>query len=154
MDAHTDWQREISEKIRGLKAVLSEREYKKRKLNNILRMIKRVADFSPTCEECHKFQTDITNLIHEMGSMAPATDKSKKSYRVRIKNITTHLIKKHKLSYTGQHIGLGLSIGIGIGVSIGSAMDNIAVGIGAGVGIGMAIGSALEANARKKGKVI
>jgi hypothetical protein len=113
-----------------------------------------VAEFSPTCEECHKFQTDITNLIHEMGSMAPATGEAKSSFRTRIKNITSHLSKKHKLSFQGQHIGLGLSIGIGIGVSIGSAVDNIAVGVGAGVAIGIAIGSALEANARRKGKVI
>jgi hypothetical protein len=117
-------------------------------------MIQKVAEFSPTCEECHKFQTDITNLIHEMGSMAPATGEAKSNYRTRIKSITTHLTKKHKLAFQGQHIGLGLSIGIGAGASLGSAMDNIALGVGAGVAIGIAIGSALEANARKKGKVI
>ena len=154
MDAHTDWQRITSERIRGLKAVLSEREYKKRKLDSVLRMTQKVAEFSSTCEECHRLQAEITDLIHEMGSMAPATGETKSNYRARIKNITTHLSKKHKLSYQGQYIGLGLSIGIGIGVSLGSAIDNIAVGIAAGVALGIAIGSALEANAKKKGKVI
>ena len=154
MDEHTVWLLDISERIRGLKAVLSEWEYKKRRLDYILRVTQKVADFSQTCEECRNFQAEITNLIHDMGSMAPATKKVKSNYRVKIKKISSHLAKIHKLSYKGQYIGLGLSIGIGIGASIGSAIDNTAVGIGAGVGIGIAIGSALEANARKKGKVI
>ncbi|MFC2165230.1 hypothetical protein ACFLT2_09570 [Acidobacteriota bacterium] len=71
MDAHKDWQSRISERIRGLKAVLSEREYKKRKLDYILRMTQRIATLSLSCEECQKHQSDITNLIYEMGSMAP-----------------------------------------------------------------------------------
>ena len=154
MDSQTAWQLDISERIRGLKAVLSKREYKKRRLDYILRVTKKVADFSQTCEECHNFQAEITNLIHEMGSMAPAAKKMKSIFRTKLKNMTTHLNKIHKLSNRGQYIGFSLSIGIGIGASIGSTMDNVAVGIGAGVGIGIAIGSALEANARKKGKAI
>jgi len=154
MDEHQDWLNRTSERIRGLKAVLSEREYKKRKLDRILRVTQRIADFSPTCEECHKYQDDITNFIYEMGSMAPASKQTKNNYRIKIKNITSHLSKKHKLSYKGQHLGFGLSVGIGIGVSIGSAMENIAIGVAIGVAIGLTVGSALEANARKKNKVI
>ena len=154
MEAHKDWLNRISKRIRGLKAVLSEQEYKKRKLDYILRLIQRIANFSPTCEECYKYQGEITNLINEMRTMAPSSNTAKRNNRTKIKTIVNHLSKKHKLSFPGQHIGFGLSIGIGIGVSAGSAMDNIAMGIGIGVGIGMAIGSALEANTRKKGKVI
>lgn len=154
MDAHKEWLNRTSERIRGLKAVLSTKEYRKRKLDYILRVTLRIANFSPTCEECQKYRGDITNFINEMGSMAPSSSTAKSNYRKKIKNITTHLSKKHKLSYSGQYIGFGLSLGVGIGVSAGSAMDNIALGIGIGVGIGLLIGSALETNARRKNKVI
>ncbi len=154
MGEHKDWQNRISERIRGLKAVLSEKEYKKRKLDYILRVTIRISNFSPTCEECQKYQGDITNIIHEMGSMAPSSSTAKGNYRKKTKTITSHLSKKHKLSFPGQYIGFGLSIGVGIGASAGSAMDNAAIGISIGVGLGLAFGSALEAKARKKGKVI
>lgn len=94
MDSNRDWRYGTSERIKGFKAVLSEREFKKRKLGYILRVIQRVDDFSPTCEACFKYHGDITNLMYEMGRMAPSSSATKRNYRTKITTIANHLSKK------------------------------------------------------------
>ena len=77
-----------------------------------------------------------------------------KSYDNSIKRIIGHLKKKHKLVTQGTYKGIGMAVGPAIGAGIGAAIDNYGAGLAIGTGLGAAIGSALEANAKKKGKII
>jgi len=158
MENHNDWYIDIVKEIGRHKDKFSKRDYKKYKLDLLLRMAKRVASFSADCVECQNFQGEITKLAEDLGNLVQASKEERKSYFKRISSILKHLQERHKLITEGENvgtwIGIGIAIGSGIGVAIGAGSDNIGVGIAIGVGIGIAIGSYLDAKAKKEGKVL
>jgi hypothetical protein len=130
METYESWLNNTLESFAAYKQTLSNKDIKKYKLDYIARVAKRIADLSNECEE------------------------EKKNYDRKIKEITSHLQKKHKLVAEGTYVGFGIAVGPAIGVALGSGMGNVGAGIGIGIGIGLAIGSALEAKAKKDGKII
>ena len=155
MKVHSDWYNSIGKEISLYKDTLSKKDYKKYKLDLLLRVAKRVADFSSDCGECQMFQQEITKLTQDLGYLVQMPNKERrKSYFKTINNIIKHLQKYHKLVTEGQNIGIWMALGSGIGVAIGAGMESVAIGIPIGVGIGVAIGAALDAKAKKEGKVI
>ena len=158
MENHNDWYIDIVKEIGRHKDKFTKRDYKKYKLDLLLRMAKRVASFSADCVECQNFQGEITKLAEDLGNLVQASKEERKSYFKMINSILKHLRECHKLIDEGENVGIwiaiGIPIGAGIGVAIGAGSDNIGVGIAIGVGIGIAIGSYLDAKAKKEGKVI
>jgi hypothetical protein len=154
METYDNWLNNTLESIAAQKQVFSKRDTKKYKLDFLSRLAKRIADFSKECGECQKFQGDISKLAQDLGGLVQSSKEERKNYDRKIKAITGHLQKKHKLFAEGTYVGFGIALGPAIGVAIGSGMGNVGAGIGIGVGIGVAIGSALEANAKKNGKII
>lgn len=156
METHSDWYGHIAKEISLYNNTLNKKDYKKYKLDLLLRVARRVEDFSATCAECQTFKQDITGLLQEIGyvvGMAMSREK-RKSYFKRINIIIKHLQKQHKLVSEGYYIGIGTAIGTGIGVAIGAATDNVGVGTPIGMAIGLAIGSYLDRKAKKEGRVI
>jgi hypothetical protein len=157
---HNDWYIDIVKEIDGHKDKFSKRDYKKYKLDLLLRVAKRVASFSADCVECQNFQGKITKLAEDLGNLVQASKEERKSYFKIINSILKHLHKHHKLITEGENfaiwIGIGIVLGSGIGSAFGAGLDNIGMGagIGTGIAIGVAIGIYLDAKARKKGKVI
>ncbi len=154
MKAHNDWYDSIGKEISFHKVALSEKDYKKYKLDLLLRMAKRVADFSPECGECQTFQPEITKLTQDVSNLSLMSKESRKSYFKTISKITKHLQKHHKLVTGGQYLGIGMVIGAGIGIALGASLENSGVGVALGITIGVAVGSALDAKAKKQGRVI
>ena len=158
MENYNDWYKDIVKEIDKHKDKFSKRDYKKYKLDLLLRVAKRVASFSADCVECQNFQGEITKLAEDLGNLVQASKEERKSYFKMINSILKHLRECHKLIDEGENVGIwiaiGIPIGAGIGVAIGAGSDNIGVGIAIGVGIGIAIGSYLDAKAKKEGKVI
>lgn len=154
METYDNWLNNTLESIAAYKQSLSKNDKKKYKLDYVTRVAKRIADLSKECGECQKFQGDITKLAQDLGGLVRSSKEEKKNYNRKIKEITSHLQKKHKLYAEGTFVGFGIALGPAIGVAIGSGMGNVGAGIGIGVGIGVAIGSALEAKAKKDGKII
>lgn len=155
MEVHSDWYNRIDREISSYKDTLSKKDYKKYKLDLLLRVAKRVDSFSPACGECQLFQQEITRLTQDLGNLVQMPNKeSRKSYLKTINNIVKHLQKGHKLVTEGQNMGHWIAIGSGIGVAIGAGADNVGVGIPIGIAIGLAIGRYLDAKAKKEGKVI
>ena len=62
LEVHSDWYDRIAKEISPYKDSLSKKDYKKYKLDLLLRVTKRVGDFSSACGECHLFQPEITRL--------------------------------------------------------------------------------------------
>ena len=156
METHSDWYGRIAKEISLYNNTLNKKDFKKYKLDLLLRVAKRVDDFSATCGECQTFKQDITGLLQEIGyvvGMAMSGEK-RKSYVRRINIIIKHLQKQHKLVSEGYYIGIWMAIGTATGVAIGAGSDNVGVGIPIGIGIGVAVGSYLDRKAKKEGRVI
>ncbi len=154
METYDSWLNNTLESFAAYKQTLSNKEVKKYKLDYLARVAKRIADLSKECGECQKFQGDISKLAQDLGGLVQSSKEEKKNYDRKIKEITSHLQKKHKLIAEGTYVGFGIAVGPALGVALGSGMGNVGAGIGIGIGIGLAIGSALEAKAKKDGKII
>ena len=158
MEAHSEWYNRIDKEINLHKDSLSKKDAKKYKLDLLLRVAKRVDDFSSYCGECQLFQPEITKLTQDLGyivQMPKQTSKqARKSYLKTINTIIKHLQKTHKLVTEGQRVGMWIGIGVGIGTAIGAALDNPGIGTAIGVAIGVAIGRYMDTKAKEEGKVI
>jgi len=155
MEVHNRWYDDIAKTINSYQDSLSKKDQKKYKLDLLLRVARRVADFSDECGQCQLFQPDITTLAQDLGSLVQMPDKARrKIYLKTINKIVKHLQSEHKLVTQGHHVGLWIAIGSGIGVALGAGMDNVGGGIPIGMAIGVAIGLALDAKAKKEGRVI
>ena len=155
MEVHSAWYDRVAREIHLYRDSLSKKEIKKYKLDLLLRVASRVADFSPTCGECQLLQQDITRLVQDLGNLVQIPDKEqRKSYFNMIKSIIKHLQKQHKLVTEGQYMGIGVVIGVGIGAALGAALDSPGAGTGIGTVIGILIGNYLDKKAKKEGRVI
>ena len=155
VEVHSDWYNRTTKEINLHRDSLSEKESKKYKLDLLLRIAKRIDDFSPHCGECQTFQQEITRLVQELSLLVQMPSKeSQKSYSRTINGMVKHLQKSHKLVSKGQNLGIWMAIGAGIGVAIGTALDNPGIGTPIGIGIGLAIGSYLDKKAKKEDKII
>jgi len=155
MEVHNAWHDKTSKEITLHQDNLNKKEAKKYKLDLLLRLTKRVADFCPECGHCQLFQQEITTLTQDLGNLIQMPDKQRrKNYRKKINHIVKHLQSEHKLITQGQNLGLWISIGTAIGVAIGAGMGNVGGGIPIGLAIGTAVGIALDAKAKKEDRVI
>ena len=155
MEVPSDWYDKIVKEISLHKDTLSKKDYKKYKLDLLLRVAKRVDDFSAICGECQMSQPEITSLTQGLGNLLQMPSKEeRKSYFKTINNIIKHLQKQHKLVTKGQYMGIGVAIGAGVGVALGAALDNPGIGPALGTALGVAIGIAMDAKAKKEDRVI
>ena len=155
MEIHHRWYEDTAGVIKSYQDTLPKKVQKKYKLDLLLRVARRIADFSDECGQCQLFQPDITTLAQDLGNLVRMPDKARrKHYLKTINKIVKHLQSEHKLVTQGHHVGLWIAIGSGIGVALGAGMDSVGGGIPIGVAIGVAIGLALDAKAKKEDRVI
>ena len=154
MEAHSDWYHRTVKAINLHKDTFSKKDSKKYKLDLLLRLVKRVDEFSATCGECQMFQPEITKLTESLYYVSNISKEERKSYFKTISNITKHLQKKHKLVTAEQYMGMWTGIGIAIGAALGAIFDNPGAGTAIGIAIGLAIGRYMDNKAKKEGKFI
>ncbi|MFC2044834.1 hypothetical protein ACFLT8_06575 [Chloroflexota bacterium] len=154
MNSQNNWYDSIAKQLNQLKVTLSEKDYKKYKLNLLLCVAEKVAELSPECGQCRIFQQDITTLGRAVTNLVQVVDKDgRKAHLKTINRIIGHLQKQHKIVTKGYYMGIGLLFGSAIGVALGGVMDSVP-GMPIGVGVGIAVGAWLDAKARKGGRVI
>ena len=155
IEVHSDWYNRVAREISSYKDTLSKKDYKKYKLDLLLRVTKRVDDFSSYCGECQMFQPEITRLAEDLGNLIQIPNKEeRKSYLKTINSMVKHLQKQHKLVREGQYMGIGTAFGAGFGAALGAALDNPSIGTAIGTALGLAIGRYLDNRAKNEGKVI
>ena len=154
MEASSEWYNHIVEEINLHRVTLTEKEYKKYKLDLLLRIAQRVDSFSTICGECQLFQQEITRITEELRNLSLMSKESRKSYFKTLGTITKHLQKEHKLVAEGHYIGIWMAIGTAIGIAIGAALGNPGVGPAIGIALGVAVGTYLDKKAKKEGRVI
>lgn len=160
MEVHNDWYRGIVKEVTLYKDRLSKRDYKKYKLDLLLRIAKRVAGYSPDCGECQNFRGEITKLTEDLGDLHSSKEKLKGYFKV-IEIFTKHLQKSHKLITEGKNTKTWVVIGVIFGgVVLGTLLRAAGISMGfsngllIGLIIGGAIGITLDSIAKKRGKVI
>ena len=154
MESHSDWYNRTAKVINLHKDTFSKKDSKKYKLDLLLRLVRRVDDFSATCGECQMFQPEITKLAEGLYYVFNISKEESKSYFKTISHITKHLKKQHKLVSEGQYMGTWTGIGIAIGAALGAIFDNPGAGTAIGVATGLAIGRYMDNKAKKEGKII
>ena len=159
MEAQSVWYNRIAKEIGQYQDTLNKKDTKKYKLDLLLRIAKRVDDFSQTCGECQTFQSEITRLVQELSLLVQMPSKEGlKKHTKAINGMVSHLKKVHKLVekgyYLGIGIGIGMAIGAGLGAALGAAFDNPGIGTAVGITLGVAIGGYLDRKAKEEGRVI
>jgi hypothetical protein len=141
--------------VSSLKHKCDNKDEKKLKINLLVRCVKRIIDFSGECNECRNLIIEMEEIIVKLNSSFNSVDRViYKDYQSMLKRIVSHMQKNHKLVSDGYYVGMYMSLGIALGLPLGLNFDNIALGIPIGLCIGITIGSAMDADAKKKGKVI
>ena len=159
MEIGSQWYNRIASDISGYQLTLGPKNARKYRLDQLLRIARRIDDFSGICAECKGYQQEISTLVQGMSMMVQMPDKeaTKKYFQV-VEKLTGHLKNVHRLvdkgHYTGMGIGIGMAIGAGFGTALGAALDNPGIGTGIGAGLGLAIGAFFDKKARDEGKVI
>jgi hypothetical protein len=159
MEVGSAWYNRIATEIGQYQVTLGEKGFKKYKLDLLMRIARRVDDFSNTCGECQTFKQEITSLVQEMGLLLqmPSKEGFKKHTR-SVNRVLEHLKKVHKLvekgHYLGMGIGIGMAVGAALGSAIGAALDQPGVGSGVGIALGVAVGLYLDRKAKEEGRVL
>lgn len=159
MQVGSQWYNRVASDIEQYRLSLGKKDASKYRLDLLLRIAKRVDDFSPTCGECQAYQKEIDGLVKELSMFVQVPDReSLKRYKKTIDKMVEHLKGSHKLvdkgHYSGMGIGIGMAIGGGIGAALGAVFDNPGIGTGIGLALGLAVGSVLDRKARQEGRVI
>jgi len=159
MEVGSQWYNRIAIEIGQYQVSLGPKDAKKYKLDLLLRIAKRVDDFSQTCGECQAFQSEINRMVQELSLLVQMPSKQGiKSHIKSVDRLVEHLKKVHKLVEKGHYVGIGIGIGMAIGAvlggSLGAALDNPGIGTGVGIAIGFAIGGYLDRKAKEEGRVI
>ena len=158
IEAHSRWYEDIAKEIGRLKDWLSQKDYKKYKLDLLLRIAGRVDVFSAACSECQAFQPEIKRLVQDLNNFAQlpkqVAKEERKRYFRQISDMVKHLQKQHKLVTEGYYMGIGIAIGMAVSAGIGTALGNPGAGTGIGIALGLVIGKYLDNKAKKEGRVI
>lgn len=157
IEAHSDWYNRTTKEIGSCKDTLSQKEAKKYKLDLLLRITKRVEDFTTLCGECELSRQEITTLTQDLGylgQMPNPNKEARKRYLRTIDNIVKHLQKKHKLVTEGQNQGKWIVAGMAVSAAIGAVVNQPGVGTVIGLALGIAIGKYMDKKAKEEGRVI
>ncbi len=154
MSFEKSWQEETLEAIRQQRATLEATGKKKYQLDLLERVVRRVSDFSTDCSECLSSQAKITELVSGVRGQGPPDKVALKAYRKRLRSLTLHLYKIHRLRPSGSMTAIGITLGSAVGISLGNGMRNMGAGIAMGTGLGIALGAGLEARAKREGRTI
>lgn len=132
-----------------------ERVKKKLDLLTTKRVAQRLAEFSGSCETCTVMLKDLESNLEELAGRATLNKARIAAHKKSLEQYAEHLRKTHNLVKEGYYLGVYVSVGISLGIVFGFAVfDNSGIGVPIGLAIGIAIGTSLDADAKKKGKVI
>ena len=145
---------EILANIQLLRNEVDEKLAERLKLDLLERIYKRLYSFD--CNECNKYLNELDDQVRELRNKRGLLDKEElKQHTKKIEAMKLHLQKDHKLVPEGHYTSIYISIGVSLGLIFGLTLfHNLALGLPIGMAVGVGVGSGLDADAKKKGKVI
>lgn len=149
----------LIQELRELERQLGVKASKRLDLQLVARLLQRSASFANDCATCQRHLDELQSHLHllmehvEQDHTGATIDK--KEHLSKIHLISSHLQKDHQLITDGYYTSIYMSLGMSLGLVFGlTVTDNLALGLPIGMSIGLAIGAGLDADAKKKGKVI
>jgi len=129
---------------------------KRLNIEQIKKVTARIDSYAANCLKCTEYMDDLLRIIEEIANNNGQVDEAKiKSLNHLLQVVISHLESVHKLVPEGYYMSIFLSLGMCVGLVFGLAIfDNIAICLPLGLCLGICTGSALDADAKKKGKVI
>jgi hypothetical protein len=112
MEATTDWYAGIEKEISSLKDEMSKGDYKLYELDLLLRVAKRVADFSSDCELCQDHRNDVSKLVADLKNLPEITKEEVAGYGRTLRTVIKHIQKYHLLNRSGLNPVLPLGIAV------------------------------------------
>lgn len=146
----------LNSKLDELLETVDKRTATKLEIEKSKRLLKNSSSFLPECQECAQHFKDFEGHINDLhDKVRLLTEDDLINHQQKIRTMSSHLQKQHKLVTSGHYLGIYMSIGMSLGVVFGLLLfDNIALGIPFGLSIGLAIGAGLDEDAKKKGKTL
>ncbi len=160
METKNRWHDDTAKIINSYRDSFSKKEVKKYKLDLLLRIARRVVEFSDECGRCQLFQQEITRLTGDLSNsvqisaLVPVPKATRRRYFKSIKNMVKHFQSHHQLVTKGHYVGLWSAIGSGVGVALGTGAGNFGIGMPIGIALGVAVGGSLDNKAKKEDRVI
>ena len=141
-------------RIASYQSGLSPKDAKKYRLALFLRIVKRVAEFAPDCEECRTSETQLRQLADYLAQV-PMPKFWRKAYFGGMDRRLRHLRRRHRLVMQGENTSFWIGVGIALGLALGTLLDaHVCYGAAIGLLVGAATGVTLDARAWRHGKVI
>ncbi|MDF1512879.1 MAG: hypothetical protein P1S60_03610 [Anaerolineae bacterium] len=114
---HRNWSRAVSEH----KDDLSDKQWQKNKIDLMLKIGKRVKDFSDGCATCRGYQHPLTRLEEEMHELPDS--RAQRQYQAQmLGNIADHMVKEHRIAparyYSVKMLRYGAIAGLIIGLGV------------------------------------
>ena len=167
MENREVWHTDISGQIEELRDQLSIEEEKRYKLAVLLRLTRRVVDFSVDCQYCQDLKGSIRALYKMLRDTPHMSSGEYKEYLAVFKGITKHLKKEHKLvderQYLKRFVSLAATFGLTL-IAFGYVLLNFGITIlvlsitlpalFVRMIFGYTIGYLLDKRAKKQGRVI
>lgn len=117
----------------------------------LIKVVNRLASFSD-CTQCSDYLQSLSEHVRDLGDRSQA---SLEQHKQVVQEIIAHLKKEHGLvesaNYTSLYMVLGMNFGLVFGLTV---FDNLALGLSLGMCIGIGLGAAMDADIKKKGKII
>ncbi len=145
---------EVFIKLDELKASLDPKKVKSLNIQLFERAIRRAVALQEECDACKNFLPGAAGVIDEMLTQVKEDKVKYKEYQIFYKHLISHMQQTHKLVSEGSYLGMWISLGLAIGLSFGTMISNISLGIPIGLVMGVAIGTSMDADAKKKGRII
>ena len=144
---------ELKDRVNGFAQSVDERTQKSFKIKTLYRVIEETERHQENCEVCRAHVEQLSALVDKLES-ALKNHEERSDYLGDLKAMQQHFHKNHGFITEGYYTSLGISLGLCLGVALAlSIFDNIAF-MALGLPIGLGIGSSMDADAKKKGKVI
>lgn len=142
--------------IAELRERVSKDTAKRLNLKQLEKVGQRLVSFSGDCRDCHAFLLGLGSIVESfLAQEGHLEQEDLQEYKSMVEQIVSHMEKEHGLVSDGHYVGIYISLGLSFGLILGLAVfDNVALGLPLGLSVGVAIGAGLDADAKKKGKVL
>ncbi len=156
------WYEKVVRIIDKHRFIFSMSDPEKNPVNFMVRVTRKVDEFSNTCEECESYKDTIYTIAEGLETLPDLPPEKRKRPFKKLKPIVKHLQKEHGLVTHNQYASAGLAFGLAGGAAVGFIVDMVfkSAGIGIilcsvlGIALGMSQGYAKDQKAKEAGKVI